>query len=87
MAAHVAASSADFVRDEQLLARHHVVRLPSRVHGTTSVEGPRWLLSRTPGGPARPAPSLGQDNEFVLREFAGVDPDEFARLEEEGVLR
>ncbi|MEY9212425.1 CoA transferase [Thermobifida halotolerans] len=84
--AHRSASSADFAADEQLAHRGHLVRLPHPLHGGTTVEGPRYLLSDTPGQVARPAPTLGQDNEFVLREILGYPAERIARLVEDGVL-
>ncbi|GAA2853166.1 CoA transferase [Streptosporangium fragile] len=84
--AHVSASSADVAADPQLAYRGHFVRLPHPVHGETVVEGPRYLLSETPGGPAGPAPTLGRDNEFVLREILGYPDEEIARLTDGGVL-
>ncbi|GAA3742265.1 benzylsuccinate CoA-transferase BbsF subunit [Spinactinospora alkalitolerans] len=84
--AHRSASSADFVSDPQLAERGHIVRLPHRLHGEAVVEGPRYLLSDTPGRPAGPAPTLGRDNALVLREVLGYTDDRIARLTEDGVL-
>ena len=60
---------------------------PTPSTATTTVEGPRYVLSETPGGPRRAAPTLGQDNETVLRDLLGYDAQRIAALEEEGVLR
>lgn len=87
IAAHVAASSADFVADPQLAHRGHLVELPHPIHATTTVEGPRYLLSETPGRPARAAPTLGQDTEKVLRDLLGYHEDRINTLQKEGVLR
>ena len=84
--AHRSASSADFVDDPQLAQRQHVVALPSERHGTAYVEGPRYLLSETPGRPQRAAPSLGQDNVAVLRDILGYDEDRVSALVQEGVM-
>ncbi|WP_181311740.1 CaiB/BaiF CoA-transferase family protein [Nocardioides campestrisoli] len=84
--AHVASSSADFLTDPQLTYRGHLVQLPSGRHGTTYVEGPRWQLSATPGGPRRAAPSLGQHNEHVLRTLLGYEAERVAALTQKGVL-
>ncbi|HEU5265099.1 MAG TPA: CoA transferase, partial [Jatrophihabitans sp.] len=46
---HVCASSADWTRDPQLSHRGHLVSLPHPRFGTVTVEGPRYLLSETPG--------------------------------------
>ncbi|GAA2448891.1 CoA transferase [Actinomadura vinacea] len=85
--AHLSASSADLVADPQLAARGHFVRLDHPLHGTTWVEGPRYLLSDTPGEVVRPAPTLGQHNETVLRDVLGLPATRIRELEEGGVLR
>lgn len=84
--AHVSASSAAFVGDPQLAGRGHIVRLEHPLHGTTYVEGPRCLLSETPGEVAAPAPTLGQHNETVLRDLLGYGDERIRALREGGVL-
>jgi crotonobetainyl-CoA:carnitine CoA-transferase CaiB-like acyl-CoA transferase len=61
--------------------------VPHPLHGTAVVEGPRYLLSDTPGRVSRAAPVFGQDNEYVLTELLGYGKDEYLALTEEGVLR
>lgn len=85
--AHLAVASADYPHDPQLAHRGHLAAMPHPRHGTTHVEGPRYLLSETPGRPRRAAPSLGQDTDAVLRELLGYDDDTIRTLHEEGVLR
>ncbi|MDT5003634.1 MAG: hypothetical protein QOJ24_810 [Mycobacterium sp.] len=69
--AAVAATSEDFCTDPQIIDRDHLVTLPHPVHGTTTVEGPRYRLSDTPGRVERAAPTIGQDTEHVLRDLLG----------------
>lgn len=85
--AHVSASSADVTRDPQLAHRGHLVALPHERHGTAYVEGPRYLLSDTPGRVTRPAPMLGQDTDTVLATILGYDETTIRDLYEGGVLR
>jgi crotonobetainyl-CoA:carnitine CoA-transferase CaiB-like acyl-CoA transferase len=85
--AHVSASSRDFCTDPQLAHRGHLVRVPHPLHGTATVEGPRYLLSATPGRVSRAAPTFGQDNEYVLTELLGYSKNEYQVLTDEGVLR
>lgn len=85
--AHRSASSADFTTDPQLLERGHIIRLPHPLHGEAVVEGPRYMLSHTPGRVAAPAPTLGQHNEFVLREILGYPEERITQLTEDGVLQ
>jgi benzylsuccinate CoA-transferase BbsF subunit len=85
--AHVSASSADFTTDPQLAERGHIVALDHPLHGTAYVEGPRYVLSETPGHVSRPAPTLGRDNETVLRDILGYTDDQISSLMEGQVLR
>jgi crotonobetainyl-CoA:carnitine CoA-transferase CaiB-like acyl-CoA transferase len=84
--AHVCASSADWSGDPQLAHREHLRALPHPTFGTATVEGPRYLLSETPGVVTRPAPRLGQDNEYVLRTVLGYSEAAYDRLVADGVL-
>jgi crotonobetainyl-CoA:carnitine CoA-transferase CaiB-like acyl-CoA transferase len=84
--AHVSSSSTDFCTDPQLEHRGHLIRLPHPLFGTTTVEGPRYLLSETPGRVSRAAPTLGQDNEHVLTQILGYSHDRVTELQEAGVL-
>lgn len=85
--AHVSASSTDVATDPQLAHRGHLVALPHPLHGTAYVEGPRFLLSDTPGSIRRPAPTLGQDNDTVLADILGYSAAAIRDLHEGGVLR
>lgn len=85
--AHVAAASRDLVEDPQIVERGHFVRLAHPMMGTSVVEGPRYRLSDTPGGPRACGPTTGRDNERVLREILGYRDDEVTALQEAGVLR
>ena len=84
--AHVCASSADWSRDPQLAHRGHLLALAHPRFGTATVEGPRYLLSETPGVVARPAPQLGQDNAYVLRTLLGYSDADYDLLVANGVL-
>lgn len=86
VAASAVQTSADLVRDPHLAARGHFVRVPHPVHGQTTVEGPRALLSRTPGRVAGAAPAFGADNDFVLREILGYDDARITALVAAGAL-
>ena len=84
--AHLAATSTDWARDPQLAHRGHLRRLPDERLGAAFVEGPRYLLSETPGQVSRPAPTLGQDNEHVLRVLLGYDQAQYDRVAASGAL-
>ena len=84
--AHLAVTSADWARDPQLAHRGHLRGLPHERFGTAFVEGPRYLLSETPGQVTRPAPALGQDNEQVLRGLLGYDQARYDQVAASGAL-
>jgi crotonobetainyl-CoA:carnitine CoA-transferase CaiB-like acyl-CoA transferase len=87
VAAHVASSSLDLLEDPQLLQRHHFVTLDHPLHGTTTVENSRFVMSRTPAVVRRAAPTLGQDNEFVLLDILGYSHETYKRLMDSNVIR
>jgi benzylsuccinate CoA-transferase BbsF subunit len=84
--AHVSAASRDYCEDPQLLHRGHFRTTEHPVHGRTTVEGPRCLLSETPGEVRRAAPTLGQHNEYVATRILGYSPARFAALVDAGVF-
>jgi crotonobetainyl-CoA:carnitine CoA-transferase CaiB-like acyl-CoA transferase len=86
VAAAVVAASADLCNDPQLLHREHFHRLPHPTYGTTPVEGSRSRLSRTPAVVGGAAPTLGRDNEDVLRTILGYDEDRITELVIAGAL-
>ena len=85
--AHRASKSGDWVSDLQLAHRRHLIALPHSVHGEVVVEGPRYQLSDTPGCPPRPAPTMGQDTDYVLSSLLGMDRERIASLHDLGVLQ
>jgi benzylsuccinate CoA-transferase BbsF subunit len=84
--AHVSSSSKDFCLDPQLAHRGHLVNVPHPLHGSTTVEGPRYLLSETPADVSRAAPTFGQHNEYVLRELLGYSAERYRELASAGLL-
>jgi crotonobetainyl-CoA:carnitine CoA-transferase CaiB-like acyl-CoA transferase len=85
--AHRASTSLDFVTDPQLIHQGHLIRLAHPLHGEVVVEGPRYALSATAGVVTSPAPTIGQDTEFVLSQILGYSSEKIAALERSGVLR
>jgi crotonobetainyl-CoA:carnitine CoA-transferase CaiB-like acyl-CoA transferase len=78
--AHAVQSSAECAADPQLAARGHFVEVEHQTMGPVTVEGPRILLSRTPGRVASGPPALGQHSWEVLSEILGYDEDRIADL-------
>jgi crotonobetainyl-CoA:carnitine CoA-transferase CaiB-like acyl-CoA transferase len=85
--AHRSSNSRDLAEDPQIAHRGHFVRLSHPTLGQTVVEGPRYLLSDTPGTPRRAAPTFGQDNEHILTTLLGLDAAQIKQLTDEGVLQ
>lgn len=79
-------NSQELYRDPQLTHRGHFVQLPHEVHGTTTVEGSRFKLSRTPAGVERAGPTFGRDNQYVLETILGYSQERIADLAAAGVL-
>ncbi len=54
--------------------------------GTHPYIGMYARLSKTPGSLRKPAPCLGEDNQYVYGELLGLSPEEMAQLEEQGII-
>lgn len=72
--------------DPQLQHREHFVQLTHPAHGTTTVEGSRFRLSRTPAQIAGAAPTVGRDNHYVLATLLGYSEERITELVAAGVL-
>jgi benzylsuccinate CoA-transferase BbsF subunit len=67
--------------DSQLAHRGHFVTLDHPLMGPTVYNNAPYRLSRTPGGPRRAAPLLGQHNHLVFNGMLGINDDELKRME------
>ncbi len=83
--AHAVVRSKSAFEDPQLAHRGHFLNVPHSLHETTVVEGSRFRLSRTPARIGR-APTVGEDTEFVLKEFLGYGEDHIAELADAGAF-
>jgi crotonobetainyl-CoA:carnitine CoA-transferase CaiB-like acyl-CoA transferase len=86
VAASVVATSADLCADPQLAHREHVQQVTHPTYGTTPIEGSRFRLSHTPAVKHEAAPTLGRDNDQVLREILGYDEERVTELVIAGAL-
>ncbi len=84
--AHAVQNSGEAAVDPQLVHRRHFRSLPHPSLGEITVEGPRYVLSRTPADVHTPGPTMGQHTELVLKEILGYDEDRFVDLLVSGVL-
>ena len=78
--------SNDVSHDSQLTARGYLTEIVHPVCGKMVIEAPRFLLSRTPAITARPAPTVGGDNQYVLESILGYDQDRINELVVAGAL-
>ena len=78
--AHAVQNSATCIADLQLQHRGHFVTLDHPVHGQTVVEAAKGYLSETPPSYRSAAPTIGRDNDLVLREILGYDDEQIAQL-------
>ncbi len=76
----------ELASDAQLKHRQHYVTLQHPDIGANVVDQFGFRLSKTPGGPVRPAPQVGQHNAYVFGELLGMSEAEMVKLEEEGVM-
>jgi crotonobetainyl-CoA:carnitine CoA-transferase CaiB-like acyl-CoA transferase len=72
--------------DPQYLARQVYTFLQHPSVGEEPVYGLPWRLGDTPGQVSRPAPNLGEHNEYVLGELLGYSTAVIRSLEASGVL-
>jgi len=84
--AYAVQNSPELLRDPQLLARGHFHHVRHPEYGETTIEGSRFVLSRTPAALPDVAPTFGADNEYVLRELLGYDDERITALAASGAL-
>ena len=84
--AHAVNTIAELFTDPQLAARGHWRRRTHDVIGEHAYCGPAFALSATPGEVTGPAPTLGRDNEAVLRGLLGLSADDYARYAAAGAF-
>jgi crotonobetainyl-CoA:carnitine CoA-transferase CaiB-like acyl-CoA transferase len=79
-------SNKDLATDPHLNSRPILIYLDHPEVGKKQHVGIPWQLSKTPLSVRRPAPILGQDTDYVLREILGYSAEEVAALKERQVL-
>lgn len=72
---------------DHLRARDYFVEIEHPLLGKVRDLGAPFKLPASPGGPARPAPLLGQHTDEVLTERLGLDGASITRLRSDGVIR
>jgi crotonobetainyl-CoA:carnitine CoA-transferase CaiB-like acyl-CoA transferase len=72
--------------DVHLKERGYYVYLDHPETGRSAYDSSPFRLSKTPGGPVRPAPLLGEHTLYVAKEIIGLTDDEIADLVANQVL-
>jgi crotonobetainyl-CoA:carnitine CoA-transferase CaiB-like acyl-CoA transferase len=76
----------DVYHDPQLAAREHFVVHHHPYLGESAYERNGFRLSDAPSGYDRAGPTLGQDNDWILRDVLGLPSDAIARLQAAGAV-
>ncbi|MCY3589513.1 MAG: CoA transferase [Chloroflexi bacterium] len=85
--AHAVQDSAACFADPQLQHRNHFVELTHPTQGKSVVEGARVVFDRTPAGRPQVAPTMGADNDSVLRDLLGYSDEQIVELVASGALQ
>jgi len=85
--AHAVQDSAACFADPQLQHRNHFVELAHPTQGRSVVEAARIVFSRTPAGRPHVAPTMGADNDAVLRDLLGYTDEQIIELASSGALQ
>ena len=81
-----AMSNQDLSTDPHLNSRSIFVYREHPEVGVKQHVGIPWQMSKTPLSVRHPAPTLGQDTEYVLHDILGYSAEEVAALREKQVL-
>ena len=84
--AGVVETAEDLFADPQLHYREQFRTLDHPVIGSYTCQAPAYVLSETPCEINRPAPCLGEHNEYVYKEVLGFSDDEIADMLVKGVI-
>jgi benzylsuccinate CoA-transferase BbsF subunit len=86
VAAGAVLSTGEFVEDEQVKARGFMESFDHPVAGEKLYPGVPFKMSLTPGYIHRPAPCLGADTEYILKNMLGMSDEQIKQLDDDGVL-
>jgi len=86
VAAGVVQDASDLAQDPQLKQRGFFIELDHPELGKTISDATPIRLSDTPARYTRPAPVLGQDNDYVYGELLGMSDGELAELRQQGII-
>ncbi len=84
--AGIVQNAEDLANDPQLLARDFFVHLEHPVLGDTISDGSPMKFSKSPTGPWKAAPLLGEDNRYVYTELLGLTERELFSYVRKGTI-
>ncbi len=76
----------DIVADPQYASRGTIATVENPRLGPLKMPAPQPRFEGTPAPPLQPAPALGADTDDVLRELAGLSPEQIVEARESGVI-
>jgi len=79
-------SNEDLFNDPHCREREYLVTVQHPEVGQLYALAPPWKFSVTPTRVTRPAPVLGEHNDYVFGELLGMSQDDIAILANEGVF-
>ncbi len=79
-------NAAELLANEHLNERGFFVEIDHPEVGPRKYTALPIKFSRTPAKPGRPAPCLGEHNEYVLSKILGLSKEEIAQLEAKGII-
>jgi len=86
IASGMVSNNADIYRDPHIIERGCLELIEHPDAGPHTYAARPWKLKKTEIPPRRHAPCLGEHNEYVLRELAGLTREEYSELEKEGII-
>lgn len=84
--AHAVQNSVEINADPQMVHRNHFRTVPHPALGEITIEGPRFVLGRTPATATTAGPTMGQHTYDVLTQILGYDEDRFVELVVNNIL-
>ena len=86
IAAGAVLNNAETYDDPHLKERDFFITIEDPDAGVHTYPGRWWKLGETQTPKRRHSPTLGEHNDYVLRQIIGLTPDEIAEFEQEGII-
>ncbi|MCG9127158.1 CoA transferase [Candidatus Poribacteria bacterium] len=76
----------EVVNHEQVRAREMITNVAHQITGKVAIPGVPIKLSDTPGGIDKPAPTLGEHTEEILKDILNLNEQDIEMLQRDGVI-